>query len=59
MRTLSYCQIVRHVHDELIIECSPEVSLDAICEQMWRTPPWIPGIELRAAGYECGFYQKQ
>ena len=58
MRTLSYCQIVGHVHDELIIECSPEVSLDAICEQMGRTPPWIPGIELRADGYECGFYQK-
>ena len=38
MRTLSYCQIVGHVHDELIIECSPDVSLDAICEQMGRTP---------------------
>ena len=59
MRTLSYCQIVGHVHDELIIECSPDVSLDAICEQMGRTPPWIPGIELRADGYECEFYQKQ
>ena len=59
MRTLSYCQIVGHVHDELIIECRPDVSLQAICEQMGRTPPWLPGIELRADGYECGFYQKQ
>lgn len=59
MRTLSYCQIVGHVHDELIIECSPSVSLDAICEQMGQTPPWLPGIELRADGYECGFYMKQ
>ena len=59
MRTLSYCQIVGHVHDELIIECSPDVSLDAICEQMGRTPPWLPGIELRADGYECDFYMKQ
>ncbi len=59
MRTLSYCQIVGHVHDELIIECSPDVNLQAICEQMGRTPPWLPGIELRADGYECGFYQKQ
>ena len=59
MRTLSHCQIVGHVHDELIIECSPDVSLDAICQQMGRTPPWIPGIELRADGYECNFYQKQ
>ena len=59
MRTLSHCFICGHVHDELIIECSPDVSLDAICQQMGRTPPWIPGIELRADGYECGFYQKQ
>ena len=58
MRTLSYCQIVGHVHDELIIECSPEASLDAICKQMGRTPPWLPGIELRADGYECEFYKK-
>ena len=59
MRTLSHCFICGHVHDELIIECSPDVSLDAICQQMGRTPPWIPGIELRADGYECTFYQKQ
>ena len=59
MKTLRCCQIVGHVHDELIIECSPDVSLDAVCEQMGRTPSWLPGIELRADGYECGFYQKQ
>lgn len=59
MRTLSHCFICGHVHDELIIECDPRVSLDAVCEQMGRTPPWLPGIELRADGYECAFYQKQ
>lgn len=59
MRTLSHCFIVGHVHDELIIECDPRVSLEAICEQMSRTPPWIPGLLLRADGYECEFYQKQ
>jgi DNA polymerase len=58
MRTLSYCRIVGHVHDELIIEVGKDASLDAICEQMGRTPPWLPGIELRADGYECGFYMK-
>lgn len=42
MRTLSHCFICGHVHDELIIECKPEVSLDTICELMGRTPPWIP-----------------
>lgn len=58
MRTLSHCFICGHVHDELIIECSKDVSLDAICEQMGRTPPWIKGLLLRADGYECNFYKK-
>ena len=58
MRTLSHCFICGHVHDELIIECSMGVSLDAVCEQMGRTPPWISGLLLRADGYECSFYKK-
>ena len=58
MRTLSHCFICGHVHDELIIECRPEVSLDVVCEQMGRTPPWIPGLDLRGDGYRCGFYRK-
>lgn len=58
MRTLSHCQIVGHVHDELIIECSPGVSLEELCKQMGRTPPWINGLLLRADGYECNFYKK-
>ena len=58
IRTLSHCFIVGHVHDELIIECSMSVSLDAVCEQMGRTPPWIEGLNLRADGYETMFYKK-
>ena len=58
IRTLSHCFIVGHVHDELIIECSMDVSLDAVCEQMGRTPPWIEGLNLRADGYETMFYKK-
>ena len=59
MRTLSHCRIVGHVHDELIIEVSKDTSLDTITGQMGRTPPWLPGLELRADGFECMFYQKQ
>lgn len=58
MQTLRCCAIVGHVHDELIIECSKDVSVDAICEQMGRTPHWAEGLLLRADGYECEFYQK-
>ena len=58
MKTLRCCNIVAHVHDELIIEADPHVSLDAICEQMGRTPPWAKGLILRADGYETPFYKK-
>lgn len=58
MQTLRHCAIVGHVHDELIIECRKDVSVDAICQQMARTPPWAEGLILRADGYECEFYQK-
>lgn len=58
MRTLSHCFIVGHVHDELIIEYGMDVSLDAVCDQMGRTPPWIEGLNLRADGYETMFYKK-
>ena len=58
MKLLSGYRIVGHVHDELIIEVKKDVSLEAICNQMGRTPPWLPGLELRADGYECRFYKK-
>ena len=58
MRSLSHCFIVGHVHDELIVECGMDVSLDAVCDQMGRTPPWIEGLNLRADGYETMFYKK-
>lgn len=58
MKTLRQCFICGHVHDELIIECSMGVSLEVICEQMGRTPPWIKGLALRADGYETMFYKK-
>jgi len=58
MRTLSHCFICGHVHDELIIESSMGVDLGAVCEQMGRTPPWIPGLDLRADGFETMFYKK-
>ena len=58
MRTLSHCMICAHVHDELIIECREDVSLNAICEQIGRTPPWAEGLSLRADGYETKFYKK-
>ena len=58
MKTLSHCFICGHVHDELIIECKEEVSLDVLCKQMARVPDWMPGILLRADGYITPWYRK-
>lgn len=58
MKTLRCCSIVVYVHDELIIEADPRMSIDVLCEQMGRTPPWAKGLLLRADGYVCDFYKK-
>lgn len=58
MKTLRCCSIVMHIHDELVIEADPKVSIDVICEQMGRTPPWAEGLILRADGYITPFYKK-
>lgn len=58
MKTLRHCFIVGHIHDELIIECAPGVDLKAVCEQMGRSPDWMPDILLREDGYETQFYKK-
>lgn len=58
MRTLRCCSIVMHIHDELVIEADPSMSLDAVCEQMGRTPPWATSLLLRADGYATPFYKK-
>ena len=58
MKTLRCCNIVMHIHDEVVIEADRRMSLQAVCKQMGRTPPWAKGLQLRADGYETEFYKK-
>lgn len=58
MNTLRCCSIVMHIHDEVVIEADRRMSLQAVCDQMGRTPPWAGGLLLRADGYETDFYKK-
>ena len=58
MQTLHCCSIVMHIHDEVVIEADRRMSLQAVCDQMGRTPPWANGLQLRADGYETDFYKK-
>ncbi|NQN91082.1 DNA polymerase [Streptococcus suis] len=58
MKQLQEFNIVGHVHDEVIIECGIDQSLDEIAYLMGIAPEWMTDIKLRADGYECSFYQK-
>ncbi|MGP6406447.1 DNA polymerase [Streptococcus dysgalactiae] len=58
MKQLKDFKIVGHVHDEVIIECDQDQSLNEIASLMGNPPVWMSEINLRADGYECLFYQK-
>lgn len=59
MQALRDCAIVAHVHDEVIIEADPGMSLETVCDRMGRTPPWAQDLLLRADGYATPFYKKE
>lgn len=58
LHRFQHCEIVMHVHDELVIEADAHLSMEAICEQMSRVPLWAEGLLLRADGFVCPFYKK-
>ena len=51
-------QVVFHVHDEVIIDAPPDVTVDEICALMAEPIPWAPGLILKGAGFEGEYYMK-
>nr|WP_302684346.1 DNA polymerase [uncultured Dialister sp.] len=51
--------ICGHVHDEVIVECREGTAVEEITGIMERTPDWMPGLLLRADGYETRWYRKE
>lgn len=51
-------QVVFHVHDEVIIDAPMDLTVDEICELMAEPIPWAPGLLLKGAGFENGYYMK-
>lgn len=58
MKTLRNCNICMHIHDELVIEADPRLSIDILCKQMACVPEWAEGLVLRSDGDVSEFYKK-
>lgn len=58
LQTFKHSNIVMHIHDEIVIEADPRMSIEAVCKQMSRTPDWAKGLKLDADGFTCLYYQK-
>ena len=51
-------RVVFHVHDEVIIDAPMDVAVDTVCGLMGEPIPWAPGLILKGAGFENGYYMK-
>lgn len=58
MQNLSDQQICGHVHDELIIECPENISVESITSVMGKSPGWMKDILIRGDGYATPWYKK-
>ena len=58
MHNLSNQQICGHVHDELIIECPENTTVNSITSVMGKSPDWMKDILIRGDGYDTKFYRK-
>lgn len=50
--------VVFHVHDEVIVDAPPELTVEHLCDLMAEPIPWAPGLVLKGAGFANGYYMK-
>lgn len=51
-------KIVIHVHDEVIIDATPDQKLDDVNDIMSIPIDWAPGLLLKGDGFETPYYKK-
>ena len=49
---------VMHIHDEIVVEAEENVTVKEICDIMGQKIEWVPGLILKAEGFETGYYMK-
>ena len=53
-------EVVFHVHDEVVIECSPDkANLEDIVKLMTLPIPWAEGLPLNADGWVGDYFKKE
>ena len=50
--------LVFHVHDEVIVDAPLDVHTEDLCALMDAPIDWAPGLLLKGAGFEAGYYMK-
>ena len=58
MQNMKDLLIVMHIHDEVVIEAPPQLTVDEVVRRMTIVPAWAEGLVLDADGYECAYYRK-
>lgn len=51
-------KVVFHVHDEVIVDAPPELTVEHLCDLMAEPIPWAPGLVLKGAGFANSYYMK-
>ena len=51
-------KIVMHIHDEVVLEASMDVTVKEVCDLMGEELKWAKGLILRADGFETEYYKK-
>lgn len=58
MQRMGNARIVAHIHDEMIVECQKDASVEDFCRKMNAVPDWADGLLLNSDGYCCEWYKK-
>lgn len=51
-------RVVMHIHDEVVIESEPDITLEEVNAVLAEPIDWAPGLILKGAGFESQFYKK-
>ena len=58
MNNLRNYRIVMHIHDEIVLEATPDVKLSDVSDTMKLTPSWGKGLKLDVEAFSSPFYKK-